>query len=644
MGYNYKDKYYDNQGNDIEYRFPGNVRFLTASKLSGGDGSRENPATSTLINFPASPALHCVLDGGYHHRVLFNHNGGSGSGEILSGFIGTSKNATKIKIIGSVTNGIGRYYTSIYFKDLELAGGNLHINRNTWGTGSRLLFTECIISSNINITGDLGGFSARQATNCIFKNEDIHFISSRSYISYLNAVTNGDFASLSAYEKCDITITQQVLTSYFSNYLSFDNCRFKFPNDTEFIELKGNTPEELRNDFIERCDAEGLTYDSFTEYDFDNVPLGRWLFTVDNSSEAIIYKDTDIYKFESARGFNFGFSATRPSKIAISNTVNLPNSINPNNPNSGNVRFNNGFISFSDSLDITQKNDFHITSNIIPLNRIRKIDEIICPNNLEWRYGFLLDAEKNLDLDNPILPGNALIESGVHYIVRSTDKNYATVIYNKSTYNTSLALPRTNIIIGIDGVNSFTAGEGNPILYKIVDNRQYQSVQMRIVNKIPGDIIKTGNLIANWWYLVEHDSDQSNTSDYITYNGIKYYAGASFLVKAGVLNFSVSGSIHLRRCWNESYNPDDAQDKAFWQSEQKPRWINVNPNDLYCLMKNNSGAESEMHIDGKGEYITSGHSDFYNMVLGSAGITVPKYPIKGAYLQLRIPMSTLNIM
>jgi hypothetical protein len=109
----------------------------------------------------------------------------------------------------------------------------------------------------------------------------------------------------------------------------------------------------------------------------------------------------------------------------------------------------------------------------------------------------LLDAEKNIDLENPILSGQSKIETGVSYLVRSTDKNYATAVYNGTTYNTSLGSPRANIIIGVDAATSFNAGQGNPVLYKISDNRGYQSVLIRIVNRIPGDIIKTGNLLAN---------------------------------------------------------------------------------------------------------------------------------------------------
>lgn len=568
MEYNYKDKYYDNLGNDIEYMYPNNVRFLSASRLSGGNNTRENPAASTSVTIANNP-IHNILDGGNHHRVELQFVSGEGASvEVLSGFVGTNKHVTKATFVGNVysTSGkFGSFAPNLYFKDLIFCGGSLVVNNPPAPqNNTKFRFFNCIIKNNPILRGAI---HTADAKNCIFKT-DVTFIKTSSCISYLNTLTQGSFASLSAYDKCDINITQQVLTSYFGNYISFDNCRFKFPSDTEYIALNGNTPQELRNNFIARCNAEGFTYNSFTEYDYDNIPLGRWLFTKDNSSEAIIYKNTDIHKFEIARGFNFGFSASRPSKIVISNDVNLPNSINPNNPNSGNMKFNNGSITFPDSLDITNKNDFYVTSNIIPLNGIRKIDGIICPNNLDWSYGFLLDAEKNIDLDNPISAGQNKIENGVSYLVRSADKNYATVIYNKVTYNTSLASPRANIIVGVPEANSFSVGEGNAVLYKILDNRQYQSVQMRIVNKIPGDKIKSGNLLAGYWYLVEHDTDQSNISDFITYNGTKYYTGASFLVKAGVLNFSVSGNIHLRRCWNESYNSDDTQDKAFWDSEQ----------------------------------------------------------------------------
>jgi len=649
MGYNYKDVYYDNLGNDIEYVFFNSFRFLTTSRLSGGSGTRENPATSMNVVFPGNSALHCILDGGYHHRVSVNFRGGTGSNnDVLSGFVGLDKNVTKLKLTGSILiNGSsgGTYRPNLYFKDLELIGGNLNVDNTNGASGIQIRFKDCIVSSNLTITGRTSVLTNREASNCIFKNEDISFITTRSRISYLNALTNGNFASLSAYEKCGITITQSTLTSNYNNYLSFDNCRFKFPSDTEYIALNGNTPEELRNDFITRCDANGLAYNTFTEYGFVDMPLGRWLFTKGDSSEAVIYKNSEIDKFETARGIRLGFSNNRPTKIAISNTVNLPSSINPDNPNSGGLEFNEGSITFPNSLDITKEEDFYVTSNIIPLNGIRKINEIICPNSLEWKYGFLIDAEKNIDLNDPILPGQNKIETGVSYLVRSMNNNFAAALYDGTIYNSSLASPRTNIIIGADSTPSFRIEYGHPVLYKILDNRQYQSVQVRIVNKIPDEQITEGNLIASCWYLVEHDTDQANTTDYIEYRGVKYPPLASFLVDNSNLSFSKTGNIHLRRCWRNNFDYNtETTDKAFWANGQKPKWINVNPDDMYCLMKSNNGNENEMQTDYAGNYITSGHPDFYSMVLGSGGIDIPKFPIRGAYMQLRIPMSTLNIM
>ncbi|MDR2954404.1 MAG: hypothetical protein LBV43_04920 [Prevotella sp.] len=642
MEYNYKDKYYNQAGEDLGFVYPNSLRFFTSARRSGDAGTRENPIG---INAALVKRYCNILDGGFHQGLIANFTTTSASEGVSNTYInGTDMFTTKMNI--NLTLGAYTYSTCItWFKDLEFAGGTCVNPRS--GGGVITYFYNCIYSANPAFTTNTGNNA--YFNNCILKaspswsNTDVG--SRNTYLGVvISTLSAALIKSLNAMKRCDIVITQAFLSSFYNSYLSFDNCRFKFPSDTEYIALNGSTPEELRNDFIARCDANELIYNTVTEYDYVDVPLGRWLFTTDNSGEAIIYKDSDIDKFEAIRGIRFGFSSARPFRIKITNNASLPASINPVNPNSGNVVFSENSISFPEGTDITENNDFYVTSNIIPLNAIRQIDSIFTPNNLPWEYGFIVDAEKNIDLNNPILPGSNKIESGAFYIVRSTDKNYATAVYNGATYNTSLASPRANIIVGAAGVTSFTASQGNPVLFKILDNRQYQSVQIRIVNKIPADIIKTGNLLANYWYFVEHDTDQSNKTDYVTYNGVKYYVGSSFLVKTGVLTFTVSGNIHLRRCWNEAYNVNDAQDKAFWQNEQKPKWINVNADDMYCLMKSNNGNESEMQTDASGVYITSGHPDFYNMVLGSGGIAVPKYPIKGAYLQLKVVMSTLNLM
>ncbi|MDR0825302.1 MAG: hypothetical protein LBN74_09430, partial [Prevotella sp.] len=75
-----------------------------------------------------------------------------------------------------------------------------------------------------------------------------------------------------------------------------------------------------------------------------------------------------------------------------------------------------------------------------------------------------------------------------------------------------------------------------------------------------------------------------------------------------------------------------------------PKWFDVLPDDLRCLMKHNNGLENEMQTDGEGNYITSGHPDFYNSILGISGILEPAYPVKGTYMQLRLVITTLNPM
>ena len=263
-------------------------------------------------------------------------------------------------------------------------------------------------------------------------------------------------------------------------------------------------------------------------------------------------------------------------------------------------------------------------------------------DNIPSKYGLSIDSSPDLISSNAVASGN--IEAGEFYMVRSTDNKYADITYNSNEYSSSLAV-RNNILKGIEGINSFVVKSGNPILYKISDLALQRTIQIRIVDSIPSQEIASGALLPNYWYLVEHDSDQSNTTDYITYNGVRYGAKDSFCVAPGTTSFSKNGNIHLRRCWHKDFDYNtEATDKAFWGNRQKPRWIDVAPDYLMCMMKNNSGTESEMKEDINGNYIASGYNGFYDMVLGAGGVPIPEYPIKGAYLQMRIVLTTLNPM
>ena len=137
----------------------------------------------------------------------------------------------------------------------------------------------------------------------------------------------------------------------------------------------------------------------------------------------------------------------------------------------------------------------------------------------------------------------------------------------------------------------------------------------------------------------------SVVSGSLTFNGITYPAYSSFVAEAGKSTFTLTGNVQLRRCWKDLYNENDSDttDKAFWQNEHKPKWFDVLPNDLRCLMSLNNAQQAEMQRDKAGNYIASGHPDFYNSVLAMSGNPGElAFPIKGAFMQLRLKITTQN--
>jgi hypothetical protein len=169
---------------------------------------------------------------------------------------------------------------------------------------------------------------------------------------------------------------------------------------------------------------------------------------------------------------------------------------------------------------------------------------------------------------------------------------------------------------------------------------------VRIVNKIPpGNIVAGTALTSGYWYLVEHDTDQSNTTDYVTYGGANYKAGSSFLAN-GTASFTKSGNIHLRRCWKDVFDYDtETLDKTFWTNEQKPKWCKIVLGDTpRCFMKANSSKQNEMQADANGDYLTTGNPEFYTLENGDGGIAIPTFPIQGTYMQMRLTVTTVNPM
>jgi hypothetical protein len=258
-------------------------------------------------------------------------------------------------------------------------------------------------------------------------------------------------------------------------------------------------------------------------------------------------------------------------------------------------------------------------------------------------FGVMVDDTSTIDF-TPVASGS--IQPDELYIIRSTDKQYAAITYNGAAYNTSLA-NKAQVFKGVSGVTDFAVTDGNPVIYRITDFVQHQTISMRIVNKLPPDIIRSGNLNANYWYFVEHDTDQTDTTDHVTYRGVDYPARSSFLCDPSDLTFAVSGDIHLRRCWDKDFDwatmqPGDL-DYGHWQYEQKPKWCRFVLGDTpRCFMTANNNRQNEMKTDENGEYLTTGNPAFYPMENMDGGLAIPSFPPQGTLIQFSLEVTTVN--
>lgn len=445
------------------------------------------------------------------------------------------------------------------------------------------------------------------------------------------------------FENCDVYLsTADILSNRTQYYFAFDRCRFRIIGEADYTELQGNTPDEMRADFVARCMAQGYNPPDNTEFGITNK-FYRWVFTRNSCFESIIPKGSDIYLFEVLRGISLGAVSARSERIGVTTEPNVPATFSPAFPNTGSLDFQSAGLYLPDTDDITDLHFYSAMSNIISFGQKKQLTRLMLVDSRPAIYGVKADSTQDLFSNSPISPGGT-ISPGVFYILRSSDKQPATISYNGATYSTSLNT-RDNLVLGVAAASTYTAVSGNPVLYQVYDELQYKTLQVRVVNKIPADIIKTGALLTGYWYTAEHDSDPGNTTDYITYNGVKYYAGSSFLVVTGATGFTVTGSIHLRRCWKDIFNFDtETVDKKFWENQQKPEWVDVIDNDPRCLLRNNNELAHEMARDALSKYIASGHPDFYKSITGQAGILMKPMPIKGAYMQARVVISTLNGM
>ena len=636
MKFNFKDKYTNYSG----LTATDSNSFYYSPLTRGGDGTRANPFSLLNNTYSEQARTNQIISGG---RSIFTFRS---TYNIDRHLIGNGMGVTVLELNRVATDYSGAG-DNLYFKDLTIKSLSINFNHN--GTGN-YRFTGCeVLSMPINTSTN--GTKQTYFTRCKIKSlsgsgTTINHQNNNAYVGISSTI--GSIAgSLHTFEKCNLIVNQTSLDSYKNNYYAFDNCNFRIGSETEYTPLTGTTAQELRNNFVTRCTAAGLTVPAdITDYGI-TLTLGRWLFTKNQVFEGITWKGSEINQFETPRFISFGYSTTRGTKISITTDNNVPASFAP----ISSLVYTDGLTIAADSLsiapeiDITQRHNLYIDSKIIWLGGKKKLTKIDVLNNMPYLYGVLIDSLPNLlcDSGQEVLSGN--IEAGEMYMVRSKDTAEASVKYNNTVYSSALS-SRNNIFRGVAGVTAFTANAGTQAVFKINDILGYQSIQMRIVNKIPPDIITSGDLTIFYWYLVEHDTDQSNTTDYVTYRGVNYKAGDSFVVVSMNETFTKSGNIHLRRCWNRNFKWGDAAgDLDFWQNEQKPDWFDVLPEDPRCLLKNNHPLSIEMMRGEDGKYITSGHSEYYNKITGASGIQSPNdIYIQGAYMQLRIPVTTVNPM
>lgn len=446
--------------------------------------------------------------------------------------------------------------------------------------------------------------------------------------------------NLNIFESCDITIdSAATLNSYKNNYHGFTNCRFKIGAETDYTALTGTTEAQLRNNFKSRCEAQGFAVPDVTDYN-ETLPMGRWVFADKCTFDGYILRGSIIDKFQTRRFILLGNTGKVVDTLPIG-IGSEPFSFNPNSPKDNGIALNENSIALSDDVLLDQISDNRISSSIGMLKEegLAKLTLFDVVNNFDSSQGVRVAGDRAFG--EPITK----VDADTNYLIRSTDESEAIVTYNGVNYSSSLST-RNNIFRGVTDKSTFEKS-ANAVVYPVTDLAQQSVVEMRIVRELPPQIIKNGNLLADFWYFVASDN-VNNPTGTIRYKGVDYSFGSSFLVDAGDLTFTigneVGNNLHLRRCWVENYDPNDKTyiDYAFWQGKQQPQWVKVIPSDLRCLMTNNKMSSEIFAIDQQGEYVTSGHPDFYTLINGDAGFSKQSFPIVGKFMQVRLNVSTYN--
>ncbi|WP_165027269.1 hypothetical protein [Dysgonomonas sp. ZJ279] len=613
----FKEIYRDSAGNNILQIYDA-VRF--ASSVGNGDGlTREKPMSVRSVGLPANRAA-LILGGG--HNIIKLTSGGSGGALV----IGQGARQTVVDL----TSYVDYYPNMLTLKDLTLSNAVLTAQS---GIAANISASYCLFPIAFSKIAGVANVTRSIITGVVDMTRGS--LSRNSFFNTIVRSTTAFRSNLSVYESCDVFIATSDIATYKDYHLSFDKCNFMIGNETVYTPLVGVTAVELRADFVRRCEAQGATLPIISEFEETNA-VGRWMFTKGSVNGSLVLKGSELAAWQTKRGIFLGYSDLLATDVPIVASPNIPASMSGTNKTSGFVLLD-GSISLAATVGVTDKHIETIDSKVIYFGGKKNITFLDIVNTFADKYGVFIESTDTLK--NAV----TVIAPSTYYVVRSSDKQFAEVSYNGVTYSTSLAT-RKNVFSGVAGVTSFATVSGNPIVYKVEDVAVQKTIQMRVVNELPTDIITSGSLIANYWYFVA-PNNLNDTTGTITYKGVVYSCFDSFLVDSSVLTFSVQGACHLRRCWRKDYTPtSETTDKAFWATRQKPQWFEVIPNDLRCLLANNSSASNEMQADAQGYYITTGHGDFYNFMNGASGLQLPAFNISGVYMQIRLVVSTLNPM
>lgn len=462
-----------------------------------------------------------------------------------------------------------------------------------------------------------------------------------SYIQINHTADHKDLSRPhSLFSDSTIEITQQVLKDFKGYYHGFDDCKFKI-GDGEAVKLVGTSEEELRSNFVQRCNDAGITITA--------EEMKYWVFANGASTDGKILKGSILAKFVERQHLQEGLGAFNyfvESIPIVAEGAVTPNSIGATRGKS--MRSDGKSLLIDATFKTDRMDEAHITSNVISFRGVKEFSKLNILDNIPNGVGVSLNAQHPIEGEGvsvkKVIEGTATLKPNERYLLRpnledGATAEYAAIKIKNQDFNSSLG-ERKNVVLTGDSVlpQDFTITAGDPMLYLVPNAETYQAYEIRIVDEIIGEAKKSGNLEKGYWYIVEPDSSEDETGT-VQIGSKNYPCYGSFLA-TDTASFKAIGACSLKKCFAD----DDQKVETFFEGKQKPKWFSVLGDDMRAIRKNSSMYENELQLGFDGRYIGSGHPQFYEMVNGHSGIKAVGMPIKGKYFQVRVKVTSLNIM